>query len=83
MVVKVVAKDKRSHLVAVVKGTFESIFILDQKIYFSALVPEAEGLEDRQSPWYVFNDFVVHNISEEEALSFPGKWKVRGSHLPL
>ncbi|ETW85417.1 hypothetical protein HETIRDRAFT_432176 [Heterobasidion irregulare TC 32-1] len=58
MVVKVVAKDKRSHLVAVVK------------------VPEAEGLEDRQSPWYVFNDFVVHNISEEEALSFPGKWKV-------
>ena len=29
MVVKVVAKDKRSHLVAVVKGTFEFMFALD------------------------------------------------------
>lgn len=29
-----------------------------------------------RSPWYLFNDFVVQNISEEEALSFPGTWKV-------
>jgi hypothetical protein len=38
-------------------------------------VPDAEGQED--SPWFVFNDFVVRNVTEEEALSFPDKWKVR------
>lgn len=27
--------------------------------------------------WYVFNDFLVKAVSEEEALSFPGTWKVR------
>lgn len=43
--------------------------------YFT--VPEAEGRPDLDSPWFVFNDFVVRNISEEEALHFPGKWKVR------
>ncbi|KAF9521074.1 hypothetical protein BS47DRAFT_1404191 [Hydnum rufescens UP504] len=32
--------------------------------------------ETPSSPWYIFNDFVVRNIPEEEALSFPGKWKV-------
>ncbi|KAG5646693.1 hypothetical protein DXG03_002683 [Asterophora parasitica] len=39
-------------------------------------VPEAEDRDDLQSPWFLFNDFVVRNISEEEALSFPDKWKV-------
>jgi PAB-dependent poly(A)-specific ribonuclease subunit 2 len=39
-------------------------------------VPEAEERADLQSPWFVFNDFVVHNVSQEEALSFPEKWKV-------
>ncbi|KAJ7724179.1 ubiquitin carboxyl-terminal hydrolase-domain-containing protein [Mycena maculata] len=39
-------------------------------------VPEAEGRTDLVSPWFVFNDFVVQNISEEEALSFPDSWKV-------
>jgi PAB-dependent poly(A)-specific ribonuclease subunit 2 len=39
-------------------------------------VPEAEGRNDLVSPWFVFNDFVVRNISEDEALSFPNKWKV-------
>ncbi|KAG8872977.1 poly(A)-specific ribonuclease [Tulasnella sp. 331] len=28
-----------------------------------------------RSPWYLFNDFVVQNISEEEALNFPSAWK--------
>ncbi|RDB20983.1 PAB-dependent poly(A)-specific ribonuclease subunit PAN2 [Hypsizygus marmoreus] len=37
-------------------------------------VPEAEG--HPASPWFLFNDFVVRNISEDEALSFPDKWKV-------
>lgn len=26
--------------------------------------------------WYLFNDFVVQSISEPEALSFIGGWKV-------
>ena len=40
------------------------------------LVPEAESL-NLSSPWFLFNDFVVKNISEQEALSFQDKWKVR------
>ncbi|KAJ7168294.1 ubiquitin carboxyl-terminal hydrolase-domain-containing protein [Mycena crocata] len=39
-------------------------------------VPEAEGRADLESPWFVFNDFVVQNISEEQALSFPDSWKI-------
>ncbi|KAF8201644.1 ubiquitin carboxyl-terminal hydrolase-domain-containing protein [Pholiota molesta] len=37
-------------------------------------VPEAEKA-GVSSPWFLFNDFVVNNISQEEALSFPDKWK--------
>jgi hypothetical protein len=40
-------------------------------------VPDAEGREDLTSPWFVFNDFAVQNITEAEALSFPASWKVR------
>ncbi|XP_006458223.1 hypothetical protein AGABI2DRAFT_183307 [Agaricus bisporus var. bisporus H97] len=38
-------------------------------------VPEAEH-NDLTSPWFIFNDFVVNNVSEDEALSFPDRWKV-------
>ncbi|PSS06529.1 hypothetical protein PHLCEN_2v3677 [Hermanssonia centrifuga] len=60
MIVQVVTKEKRSHLVALVK------------------VPEGEddGDLDGQSSWYLFNDFAVRNISEDEALSFSANWKV-------
>ncbi|KAF9821597.1 hypothetical protein IEO21_00443 [Rhodonia placenta] len=60
LVVQVVTKEQHSHLVAIVK------------------VPEEEQPQDPETdgPWYIFNDFVVHNISEEEALSIPGSWKV-------
>ena len=27
-------------------------------------------------PWFIFNDFAVQNITEEEALSVPSTWKV-------
>ncbi|KAF9483877.1 hypothetical protein BDN70DRAFT_873274 [Pholiota conissans] len=58
LIVKITAKEGRSHLVAIVK------------------VPEAENAADTtSSPWFIFNDFVVNNISQEEALSFPDKWK--------
>ncbi|KAG6850532.1 hypothetical protein H0H93_012148 [Arthromyces matolae] len=36
-------------------------------------VPQAET---DGSPWFIFNDFMVRNITEEEALCFPDKWKV-------
>ncbi|KAJ8496912.1 hypothetical protein ONZ45_g12250 [Pleurotus djamor] len=38
-------------------------------------VPEAERKSDNSSPWFLFNDFSVKNIPENEALSFPNKWK--------
>ncbi|KAF9234026.1 ubiquitin carboxyl-terminal hydrolase-domain-containing protein [Melanogaster broomeanus] len=39
-------------------------------------IPEAESQPNLKSPWFLFNDFVVRNISEEEALCFPSTWKV-------
>lgn len=41
-----------------------------------SVVPDAEGRSDLDSPWFIFNDFAVQNVSEREALSFPDKWKV-------
>jgi PAB-dependent poly(A)-specific ribonuclease subunit 2 len=38
-------------------------------------IPKEEIPDDGKSPWYLFNDFLVRNISEDEALSFPGTWK--------
>ncbi|KAI0329853.1 hypothetical protein GY45DRAFT_1324455 [Cubamyces sp. BRFM 1775] len=38
-------------------------------------VPEAEHAQDPE-PWYIFNDFLVQGISEEEVLSIPSSWKV-------
>ncbi len=39
-------------------------------------MPNAEGRGDSSSPWFVFNDFVVTNVPERDALGFPGVWKV-------
>ncbi|KAF8590468.1 hypothetical protein K439DRAFT_1329688 [Ramaria rubella] len=39
-------------------------------------IPNGEAESEIGSPWFIFNDFVVRNVSEEEALSFPGTWKV-------
>ncbi|KAK7049364.1 poly(A)-specific ribonuclease [Paramarasmius palmivorus] len=61
MILQVVSNDQRPHLVAIVK-------VPDSELKNTS----AEG----RSPWYVFNDFVVSNISEEEALSIPDRWKV-------
>ena len=41
-------------------------------------IPDAELTDEtRNRPWHLFNDFLVRPISEAEALSFPGPWKVR------
>ena len=39
------------------------------------LIPKEELPPDSKSPWYLFNDFLVRNITEEEALGFEGVWK--------
>ncbi|KAG8217260.1 PAB-dependent poly(A)-specific ribonuclease subunit PAN2 [Butyriboletus roseoflavus] len=39
-------------------------------------VLETENQPHLKGPWFLFNDFVVRNISEDEALSFPSTWKV-------
>ena len=79
IIIQVLSKERRSHLVAIVKGSPSicSNLTLPERV----IVPEAEGQEGLLSPWFVFNDFSVQNISEEEALSFPGKWKVRNLYL--
>lgn len=37
--------------------------------------------DEEEDGWYLFNDFAVRRVSEDEALSFPGKWKVRVSRM--
>lgn len=44
-------------------------------------VPVDELDPEASSPWFVFNDFLVTNISEQEALSFAGGFKVRPNSL--
>ena len=42
-------------------------------------VPDDERVGEHDpaaSPWFVFNDFGVRNVSEQEALGFPDVWKV-------
>ncbi|KAF8831781.1 hypothetical protein HHX47_DHR1001266 [Lentinula edodes] len=62
-------------------GTGDAVIVqvaTDEHAHLVAIVkvPEAEGKEDEgASPWYIFNDFVVRNVPEQEALSFPGRWK--------
>lgn len=76
----IVTKERYSHLVSIVKG--ESFFIPWFIFQLTFMVPVPEAEDGDNSPWFVFNDFVVRNISEDEALSFPDKWKVR-NHIPL
>ncbi|EIE87541.1 hypothetical protein RO3G_12252 [Rhizopus delemar RA 99-880] len=38
-------------------------------------VPESDLEPDSKTPWYLFNDFLVHKIRPEEVLSFKGTWK--------
>lgn len=83
MIVQITSNEQSQHLVAIVKGTvkFANLFV---NTYVDALysVPEAENQSDMSSPWFVFNDFMVNNVSEREALSFAGKWKVKSRLSP-
>lgn len=37
---------------------------------------EESTTAEQGANWYLFNDFLVRPVSEKEALSFPGSWKV-------
>ncbi|THH31551.1 hypothetical protein EUX98_g2646 [Antrodiella citrinella] len=60
------------------RGMVVQVMSKDKHSHLVAIikVPEAEASDPGASPWYLFNDFRVQNISEEEALRFPGTWKV-------
>ncbi|KAL7004824.1 poly(A)-specific ribonuclease [Cystobasidiomycetes sp. EMM_F5] len=46
---------------------------IDDPAHLVTLVKRKDGAA---TGWYLFNDFLVKPISEEEALSFPGTWKI-------
>lgn len=73
------------HLVAIAKGETYCLFRLLHLSYSAPIqAPPPEPLmmmmmdedDEEEDGWYLFNDFAVRRISEDEALSFPGKWKV-------
>lgn len=74
IVCQIMTKAKHSHLVAIVKG--KSRWLFSSSVLNFVLVPDAENQPHLKGPWFLFNDFVVRNISEDEALSFPSAWKV-------
>lgn len=39
-------------------------------------IQDADKDKNSEESWYLFNDFLVRPVSQEEALSFPGAWKV-------
>ncbi|RHZ79406.1 hypothetical protein Glove_146g43 [Diversispora epigaea] len=39
-------------------------------------VPDKELDESSESPWYLFNDFLVKNVTEQEVFNFQGSWKI-------
>lgn len=53
------------------------LFYIRDMLLTSVVVPDSErSFEDHDHEWYLFNDFVVRGITEEEALSIPSGWKV-------
>ncbi|CAK5279336.1 unnamed protein product [Mycena citricolor] len=69
--------DDRESVVYKLRSMVVQIVTREKSSHLVAIVkvPEAEGRDGLASPWYLFNDFVVQNITEEEALSFPDTWK--------
>ena len=59
MIARIVKKDERSHLVAIIR-----------------LKDKTQDPHVDENEWVVFNDFAVTNVTEDEALSFAGSWKV-------
>ncbi|KAK4051846.1 poly(A)-specific ribonuclease [Microbotryomycetes sp. JL201] len=47
----------------------------DDPSHLVALAQVNSG-ESAEASWHLFNDFLVRPVSEDEALSFPGTWKI-------
>ncbi|GJN87292.1 hypothetical protein Rhopal_000240-T1 [Rhodotorula paludigena] len=48
----------------------------DEAPHLVSLAQVATAEEKPGASWHLFNDFLVKAVSEEEVLSFPGKWKI-------
>ncbi|KAK0458455.1 ubiquitin carboxyl-terminal hydrolase-domain-containing protein [Desarmillaria tabescens] len=68
--------DDPEKIVYELRAIIVQVITEDEHSHLVALVKVPEAEQGLDSPWYLFNDFVVRNVSEEEALSFPNKWKV-------
>lgn len=75
MVVQIQSEDEAPHLVSLAQGTHRHPLQSVGGLTFVFSVATAE--EKPGASWHLFNDFLVKPVSEEEVLSFPGKWKVR------
>ncbi|KAE8243977.1 hypothetical protein A4X03_0g7643 [Tilletia caries] len=71
MIVQVQSGKEASHLCAIVKVPEAEIDAPAE-----ADDPPVVRKRGKKGAWYLFNDFLVRNISEHEALSFPSVWKV-------
>lgn len=86
MVVQIQSDGDPPHLVALARGSsfapaFSPFRFADTLILLAVSSEEATP----GGSWHLFNDFLVKPISEDEALSFPGSWKVgrESSHRNL
>ncbi|KAA1130755.1 poly(A)-specific ribonuclease [Puccinia graminis f. sp. tritici] len=78
LIVQIQSDDETPHLVSLIKvnnhhkitspSTTSTTLNLDDK-------PQSENGAGAGA-WYLFNDFLVKKVSQEEALSFPACWKV-------
>lgn len=79
MVVQIQTEDEAPHLVALAKGkdTLPSYRLATPDSCSSRSAVANEDNNKSGTSWHLFNDFLVKPVTEEEVLSFPGKWKVR------
>lgn len=66
MIIQIQSDDEAPHLVSLVKVDNEDELKEQDKT----------PVGSSGQVWYLFNDFLVRKISEEEALSFPAVWKI-------
>jgi PAB-dependent poly(A)-specific ribonuclease subunit 2 len=82
IVAQIQAEQDPAHLVSIVKGEPHLTNSASGMASRRETVAADELPVGSSSPWHVFNDFLVRPVSEEEALSFPGTWKVRTHFTP-
>lgn len=61
------------------QGMIARIVKKDERSHLVAIIRLKDKTQDPhvdENEWVVFNDFAVTNVTEDEALSFAGSWKV-------